>query len=180
LTNREAEWAALMRAARAGDAAAYERCLRGMATALRPFVRRGLIRAGRSGDAAEDVVQEILLAVHLKRQTWDDTRPIGPWLSAIARYKLIDELRRRGMDKHVPIDDFSDLLAADETPIDVGRDVARSLDALPAGQRNVLRSVALDGTSIADTAVKLSMSEGAVRVALHRALATLTKRSETP
>jgi RNA polymerase sigma-70 factor (ECF subfamily) len=177
---REIEWAALMRAARAGDAAAYDRCLRDMATALRPFVRRALARIGLSDDHAEDVVQEVLLAVHMKRHTWDETRPIGPWVAAIARYKAVDVLRRRGSRVYLPIEDFAEILPADDAPADPGPDVARSLEALPTRQRDVLRSIAVDGASIGETAARLAMSEGAVRVALHRGLTALAKHSDKP
>ena len=50
------------------------------------------------------------------------------------------------------------------------------LDTLPARQRDVVKSIAVDSTSIKATAAKLSMSEGAVRVALHRGLASLASR----
>jgi RNA polymerase sigma-70 factor, ECF subfamily len=40
----------------------------------------------------------------------------------------------------------------------------------------VLQSIAVESASIRDTATKFSMSEGAVRVALHRALASLTAK----
>jgi RNA polymerase sigma-70 factor (ECF subfamily) len=51
---------------------------------------------------------------------------------------------------------------------------------LPARQRDVLQSIAVDSASIKATAAKLSMSEGAVRVALHRGLANLTARLRKP
>ena len=54
----------------------------------------GLARAGQPVDQSEDIVQDILLAVHLKRHTWDANAPFAPWLFAIARNKLIDALRR--------------------------------------------------------------------------------------
>jgi RNA polymerase sigma-70 factor (ECF subfamily) len=180
VNRREFEWAALMRAARAGDAAAYERCLRDMANALRPFARRALARIGLSDDLAEDVVQEVLLAVHLKRHTWDETRPIGPWVAAIARYKAVDVLRRRGSRVHLPIEDFSEILRSEDAPADPGHDVARALDALPKRQREVVQSIAVDGASIGETAARLGMSEGAVRVALHRGLAALAKHAKGP
>jgi RNA polymerase sigma-70 factor (ECF subfamily) len=69
---------------------------------------------------------------------------------------------------------------ADEGPADFARDVARSLDALPARQRDVLQSIAVEGATIGETAARLGVSEGAVRVALHRGLATLAKRAEKP
>lgn len=176
MSEREAQWAALMRQANAGDAASYDACLHDFARALRPFVRRGLARAGREADT-EDVVQEILIAVHLKRQTWDESRPVGPWLYAIARYKMIDSLRRRGSRVEVPVDDLADVLAAEEAP-EPTRDseISRSLAGLPARQRDVVQCIAVDGHSIAETASQLKMNEGAVRVALHRGLASLARR----
>lgn len=177
MKGRDEEWAVLMRAAKAGDSAAYDRCLREMAQALRPLVRRGMYRTGANPAETEDVVQDILIAVHTKRHTWDETRPIGPWIAGIARYKIIDTLRRRGSRIEVPIEDFAEIIPAEAEPETASdRDVTRSLETLPEGQRNVVRSIAIDSMSIADTAQKLSMSEGAVRVALHRGLGALAKR----
>ena len=177
MKDREAQWSGLMRAGRAGDGAAYERVLREMAQALRPLVRRGLFRAGANPAETEDVVQDILIAVHLKRQTWDESRPLGPWIAGIARYKIIDAARRRGRRTDLPIDDFAELLPAEAEPeMASERDVTRSLDALPEGQRKVVRAIAIEGASIAVAATTLNMSEGAVRVALHRGLASLTAR----
>src|SRR5277367_6363609 len=59
---------------------------------------------------SEDIVQDILFAVHLKRHTWDPNAPFAPWLFAIARNKLIDALRRRGRRIFVNIDDFAETL----------------------------------------------------------------------
>jgi RNA polymerase sigma-70 factor (ECF subfamily) len=176
VSERETQWAALMRRANGGDAAAYDACLRDFARALRAYVRRGLSRAGREADT-EDVVQEILIAVHLKRQTWDESRPVGPWLYTIARYKMIDNLRRRGGRVEVPVEDYAEVLAAEDGPAP-GRDsdVSRSLETLPARQREVVQSIAVDGASISEAATKLKMNEGAVRVALHRGLASLARR----
>ncbi len=171
---REAEWSGLMRRANDGDAAAYERLLRTLAPVLRAAARRGLARAGKSDADAEDVVQETLLAIHLKRHTWDAAAPLGPWVRAIARNKLIDALRRRGRRIEMPIDDFADLLPdTTEQPSGIVGDVARNLGELPERQRNVVQAIAVEGVSIAETAVRLSVSEGAVRVALHRGLAAI-------
>src|SRR5436853_548694 len=74
------EWAGLMRAANAGDAMAYRRLLQALAPTLRSAARRRLARAGASESDAEDVVQETLLAIHLKRHTWIEADPIGPWI----------------------------------------------------------------------------------------------------
>jgi RNA polymerase sigma-70 factor (ECF subfamily) len=175
--DREDEWTGLMRSAISGDGAAYQRLLSAIAPVLRATARRGLARAGQPVDQAEDIVQDILLAVHLKRHTWDANAPFAPWLFAIARNKLIDALRRRGRRVFVNIDDFAEVIPGDVPEETVpAREVAVHLEALPARQRDVLQSVAVDSASIKATAAKLSMSEGAVRVALHRGLANLTAK----
>jgi RNA polymerase sigma-70 factor (ECF subfamily) len=177
LRERDDEWTGLMRSAIAGDSAAYHRLLRAVAPVLRAAARRGLARAGQPVDQSEDIVQDILLAVHLKRHTWDVTAPFAPWLFAIARNKLIDALRRRGRRIFVDIDDFAEKLPG-EAPAETASasEVAAQLQTLPARQRDVLQSIAVDSASIKDTAAKFSMSEGAVRVALHRGLASLTAK----
>jgi RNA polymerase sigma-70 factor, ECF subfamily len=165
---------ALMRLARQGDDAAYRRLLGQVATWLRVVVRRGLVSAGRGPSESEDIVQEALLAVHLKRETWDEQRPIGPWLRAIARYKLADHLRRRGFHDHVDIDEWSnapELAVEVEAPAAI--DSRRMLASLPERQRTIVQEISLEGHSAADVAGRLGMSEGAVRVALHRALKAL-------
>ena len=174
MRGREDEWTDLMRSAHAGDDAAYHHLLKSVAPVLRAGARRGLVRAGQSPDQAEDIVQDILLAVHLKRQTWKVDAPFAPWLFAIARNKLIDALRRRGRRVFVNIDDFAEVIPS-EQPAEMlpPGEVATHLAALPARQREVLQSIAVDSTSIKDTAAKMSITEGAVRVALHRGLARL-------
>ena len=112
---REEEWAAWMRAAIGGDEAAYRMLLQTLSSGLRAMVRRGFAQAGAPQGDVEDVVQETLLALHLKRNTWDPSQPLGPWVRAIARHKLIDALRRRGRRIHVPIEGVIDTLAAEET-----------------------------------------------------------------
>jgi RNA polymerase sigma-70 factor (ECF subfamily) len=174
---RENEWTDLMKAANAGDNAAYDRLLRAVAPVLRAASRRGLARAGQPMDQAEDIVQDILFAVHLKRHTWDPNAPFAPWLFAIARNKLIDALRRRGRRIFVNIDDFSETLPDEPAEETVpASTVTAQLGTLPKRQRDVLQSIAVDSASIKDTATKLSMSEGAVRVALHRGLTGLANR----
>ena len=177
MRERDDEWTAWMRQAVAGDGDAYHRLLKAITPVLRAASRRGLARAGQPPDQAEDIVQEILLAVHLKRHTWDANAPFAPWLFAIARNKLIDMLRRRGRRVFVNIDDFSETLAdTPPAPTVSAGEVEAQLKTLPQRQRDVLQSIAVEASSIKQTAEKFAMSEGAVRVALHRALASLTAK----
>ena len=172
---REEEWAAWMRAAIDGDEAAYRRLLEALSYSLRAAVRRGFAQAGASLGDVEDVVQETLLALHLKRNTWDPSQPLGPWVRAIARHKLIDALRRRGRRIQVPIESVLETLAAEESSSSgVDRqDAERLVSGLRGRQQEVVRSISLEGQSIRDVAQRLQMKEVAVRVALHRGLKTL-------
>ena len=84
---------ALMLAASGGDGAAYRALLDALARHLRAFLRR---RLARMPDEVEDLVQETLLAIHNQRHTYDPDQPLTAWVHAIARYKLVDMLRRHG------------------------------------------------------------------------------------
>lgn len=167
----EGTLAALMIAALGGDEAAYAEFLKLTARFVRTVVRRR-IGAGSAIDP-EDVVQETLLAVHLKRHTWRTGEPITPWLAAIARYKVIDAFRRRGSHVVIDIGDVEAVLAAPEVETVSERDVEQALAMLAPGQRSVVSAVTVEGHSIRETAARLGMTEVAVRVALHRGLAAI-------
>jgi RNA polymerase sigma-70 factor (ECF subfamily) len=157
-----------------GDKQAYHRFLVGVTPYLRAMARRRCEQFGAPASEAEDVLQEVLLAIHLKRGTWDVDRPIGPWLTTIVRNKLIDSLRRRGRRVNVPIEDFVDILEASDDTGDTDRmDAEQLLERLGDPQRDIVRSISLQGAGVRETAARLNMTEGAVRVALHRALKTL-------
>src|SRR5271163_4653158 len=142
-----------MQLAISGDNAAYHRLLKAVTPVLRAAARRGLARAGQPVDQSEDIVQDILLAVHLKRHTWDVNAPFAPWLFAIARNKLIDALRRRGRRVFVNIDDFAETIASEPVGETIPpSEVAVHLDGLPKRQRDVLQSIAVESASIKDTA----------------------------
>ncbi len=163
-----------MRRALGGDEDAYRQLLGQVAVWLRAVARRGLMRAGRGPEDCEDIVQETLLAVHLKRDSWNPALPIEPWLHAIARHKLIDHLRRRGFHDHLDIDDHAETLAAPDAPADhAGTDARKLLSSLPERQRRIVEEISIEGLSARDVGRRLGMNEGAVRVALHRALRRL-------
>lgn len=182
MKNREREWAEWMRASLNGDAASYSRLLEQLAPALRVTVRGAASRFSLPLADVEDIVQETLLAVHLKRHTWKQTEPLAPWLRAIARNKLIDNLRRRGRGGRVdvPLDGILETLAAPEpethlTPADADKLLA----AINGRQREVVRAIAVEGLTATETAARLGVSEGAIRVALHRGLAAIAAAFRT-
>lgn len=167
--------AALMRLALDGDESAYADFLRHGADAARRVIVHRL--GPSSAVSAEDVVQETLLAVHLKRHTWRSSEPILPWFMSIARYKMIDACRRRRVRISIPIDDLAEVLAAPEDADGFDRrQIERAVEGLSEGQKKVVRSIALDGRTIGETAAALAMKETAVRVAFHRGLTAIAAR----
>ena len=169
----ESELARLMRAAIGGDEKAYAEFLRRAACLVRGFARRKIVRGGID---PEDIVQETLLAIHLKRHTWQDDASLLPWLYAIARYKLIDAFRRQGRRVEIEIDEIAETFAQPEPETVSDREVHRALASLAPGQRSVVGAITVDGHSISETARNLGISEGAVRVALHRGLKAIAGR----
>jgi RNA polymerase sigma-70 factor (ECF subfamily) len=186
LEDREQRWAAWMRAANRGDAAAYSKLLAEMAGVLRAIAAKRLSGLGLDAHEAEDVVQEALIGIHQKRATWDETRPILPWVHAVARYKMLDSARRQGRLRRgrvsAPAEDFAEIVPAPEpaAPPGAADDAAKLLAALPPGQRRVVEAVAVEGLSHREAGARLGMQEGAVRVALHRGLKRLSALSAPP
>jgi RNA polymerase sigma-70 factor, ECF subfamily len=171
--NGETELARLMRAAIAGDERAYTEFLRRAACLVRGFAGRKVVQGGID---PEDIVQETLLAIHIKRHTWRDDAPVTPWLYAIARYKLIDAFRRRGRRVEIGIAEIMETFAEPERETVSERDIGRVLETLAPGQRSVVAAVSVEGLSIRETAKSLGMTEMAVRVALHRGLTAIAQR----
>jgi RNA polymerase sigma-70 factor (ECF subfamily) len=175
---REQRWAEAMRAERRGDAVAYERMLKEAANALRRSLAPRLVRVGLGAHEAEDLVQEILIGLHRKRNTWDPARSFLPWLHTITRYKLIDFMRHRRRDTRRRVDlALEDWVEIVESPADEADcstwEVDRHLAVLPVSQRKIVRAIAVEGASVRSVAQGLATSEGAVRVTLHRAIRRL-------
>lgn len=166
-----------MRAASRGDTTAYHQVLRTITPLLRKVVRaRG---AGLGPEGCEDVLQDVLLAIHRKRHTWKEDQPLRPWLYAIARHKVVDAFRARGSRVELSIDDFAEGLPAVETSDPtVGHDMEKVLNRLDPREADIVRAFGLNGETTAETAIRLNMSEGAVRVALHRALKSVVRLRE--
>jgi RNA polymerase sigma-70 factor (ECF subfamily) len=94
---------------------------------------------------------------------------------AIARYKLIDHLRRtRASLADAPIDDATEVMAQDDhAGVESAYDLGRLLAHLPDKMRRAIECVKVQGMSVAETAVLCGVSESAVKVNVHRGLKAL-------
>ena len=160
----------------AGDATAYHLFLRDLSAHLRAFLRKRLVQLP---DDVEDLVQESLLAVHIQRHTYDATQPLTAWVHAIAKYKLIDLLRRRSGREWLTDsldDEMEDLSSSDFEAADARRDLRQLLGELPDRQRLPIVHTKLEGLSVAEAARVTGMSESAVKVGVHRGLKALAAK----
>jgi RNA polymerase sigma-70 factor (ECF subfamily) len=172
MSDANIDWSGLMRAANSGNTDAYHELLRHLV----PFVRKIVVRSRARICAMdpEDLVQETLLAVHAYRHTWDEKRPVLPWVKAIARNKITDTLRRNRVSG-VPIDDLADTLATEPAAECHALDANRILALLKGRKREIVAAISLEDASIRQVAQRFGMSEGAVRVAFHRSLRALAR-----
>ena len=157
----------------AGDSAIYQVFLKELSAHLRAFLRR---RLSRLPDDVEDLVQEILLAIHNQRHTYDADQPLTAWVHAIARYKLVDLMRSRARREVLndSLDDSINVFTESETEVvDARRDLVKLLELLPDNQRLPIVHMRLEGLSVIETARVTGMSESAVKVGVHRGLKTL-------
>lgn len=170
-------WAAAMSAAQAGDRAVYAGLLREIALAVTRYCRRRL----PTPEDADDTVQDVLITIHKVRETYDPARPMRPWLVTITRRRIADRLRmlkRRGT--HVDLEaaenvTFDDSRANEaETRLSAG-ELRAAIAALPPGQRQALELMKLKEMSLAEASAVSGVSVSALKVATHRAIATLRR-----
>jgi RNA polymerase sigma-70 factor (ECF subfamily) len=172
----EVELDAVVRDARAGDARALGR----LYDAYRDRVAR--FAAGRLGDAerAEDVTSETFEAVLRNLASYRPGTDFEAWLFTIARRRVADHFRRRSRRREVALDETVQPAVGgpEEAVLSAERraEVAGAFGRLRADQQEVLALRVLGGLSAAQVGEVLGKSEGAVRVAQHRALRALKEQ----
>ncbi len=176
----EEELRTLMIMALDGHAASYHLFLQRVSLPLRAYLRR---RLNAVPDEVEDLLQETLLTIHAKRHTYRRDELLTPWLYAIARYKMIDFLRRHSRHEalHDPFDEATDWLeATDNEAHDSRKELDKLLEALPASQRLSIQHTKLDGLSVAEAAAMTGMSVSAIKVGVHRGMKALARMWKEP
>src|SRR5487761_829507 len=139
-----------------GDAPAHVALLKRLSTRLRAYFKNQLSRIARGPIEAEDLTQETLIAIHTRRHMYDRTQLFTPWVQAIARYRLMDYLRRtRVSARDIPIEELQDVLSAEETAGTDGRlDLESLLAQLPVKMRRAIELVKLKGLTTNEAAAE--------------------------
>lgn len=164
----EAGFVRLMIAAQAGDSRAYTVLLTEVQLWLERYFRRRVAAA-----QLDDLVQEVLLALHAKRATWDETRAFLPWLAAIARYRWVDHLRRVYRSAEDALEDQDSAEDSDEEAVLARMSLERLFVHLPQGQCEAIELVKIKGLSVTEAAARSGQSESLIKVNIHRGLRKL-------
>ncbi|MEH2513697.1 RNA polymerase sigma factor (sigma-70 family) [Nitrobacteraceae bacterium AZCC 1564] len=172
----DVDWTILMARAQDGDGMAYLRLLQ----EVTPYLRVLAARRYREPPDIEDAVQDVLLTVHAIRQTFDPTRPFGPWLVAIANRRFVDRLRRQGRRRarETPLtsehETFADVTTNLEERTD-GHGLEGAIENLPPVQKQAIELLKLKEMSLKEAASVTGLSIASLKVATHRALQSLRR-----
>lgn len=176
MATKDTAFETLMQAAQCGDKQAYAKLLSGITPLIRSFLHR---RLGPRDDN-QDVLQEVLLAIHKASHTYNTDRPFKPWMFAIADFKVKDYLRahyRKNAHTHVDFDEAENLIA---DPVTLGpssgEQLHEALSVLPEKQQTIVRLMKIEGYTASEVASQMDMSESAVKVSAHRAYKILKEK----
>lgn len=165
----EATLARLMAASQRGERAAYRVLLAEAGMWLERYFRRRV-----PPHELDDLVQDVLMALHTKRASYDPARPFLPWLAAIARYRWVDHLRKVYRQETELLLDGDASVDSDEDVVEARVSLERLFVHLPESQAEVIELVKIEGRSIQEAAAMTGQSESLVKVNIHRGLKRLS------
>ncbi len=149
-----------------GSDAAFSALYRRMVPRLTGYLHR----ICRDSSAVEDALQTTFIKVHRARQTYVQGAPLAPWILVIARRALYDELRAARARGEVLSDTgiLPDTALDDRGALDEARYLERALSALPGPYREAIELTKLQGLSGDEAARKLSTTQSAIKLRVHR------------
>ncbi|MEM1112815.1 MAG: RNA polymerase sigma factor [Pseudomonadota bacterium] len=173
--NDNARWSVMMAAAQQGDEQAY----RALLGELAEVIKRYMISRFGYYDQVEDCVQECLLAIHRARRSYDPKRPFKPWLFAIVRHKAVDSFRGQRRHQASSLDLASEEeLAISSQEMEDQLTQGQLIAALSPDYREAITLTKIIGLSSAEAAARLDISEGTLKVRVHRAIGRLKSMLE--
>ena len=175
--NKYAEITALLLAGGGGDSAAYAKFLNTITPMLRRMVSRKL-----SQSDVEDVVQEILISIHKARHTYDGERPLMPWISSIASFRIADHLRKHYAQMRnltCDIADYENILSDVTEDASDTESVEELLEDVPEKHKRILTLMHGEGYTAKEVGKRMGMNESAVKVVAHRAIKKIREKFGT-
>jgi len=158
--------ARLVEAAQRGDRAAF-----GDLYAQYARMVHGILLSRVARNDVEDLVHDVFLTAFERLQALRDPAAFGGWLAAIARHRAADHGRRSPRTVDLPdeigstTDDRTEALA-----------ILGVIRTLPDAYRETLTLRLVEGMTGPEIAARTGLTEGSVRVNLHRGFAQLRAR----
>jgi RNA polymerase sigma-70 factor, ECF subfamily len=172
----EADLQVLLHRTFAGDQSAYRELLTQLQLLLQKYVKKQLVQAGRTDHERDDIVQEALFAIHNRWSTYDRALPLTSWAYAIARYKLIDYLRKSNENaRMLSLAEIEPTPASDSYATDTAITLGRLVAMLPSNLRQSIELVRVRGLSIKEASIALGMPEGSIKANIHRGIKKMTE-----
>jgi len=166
-TSGSDELTGLVIAAQKGDRPAFDQLYRSHARMV-----HGVLMARVPRSDVDDLVQDVFMMAMQRIASLRTPAAFGGWLAAIARTRAIDHLRRQprttelveGMLEDVPAEDpdRSELMS-----------VLAAIERLPLAYRETLVLRFVEGMTGQEISLKTGLTEGSVRVNLHRGMKQL-------
>ncbi len=173
MTDPERSDAELLRAHAAGDPVAFETIVRRHRDRLWAVA----LRTMRDPEEAADALQDALISAYRAAGSFRGESAVTTWLHRIVVNACLDRMRRRQVRPTVPLPDEGPGEPADARDRMAERDTAMAIEEalgqLPIEQRAAITLVDIEGYSVADTAVMLSVAEGTVKSRCARGRARL-------
>ncbi|MGD0892594.1 MAG: sigma-70 family RNA polymerase sigma factor [Terracidiphilus sp.] len=145
----------------------------------------------RNEAEAEDAAQDTVIKVYRNLQNFRGDSQFRTWVLSIARNEGLGRLRKAASRREDSLDAGTDEQTGDYTPAiltswkevpstaleqkELGALLRQAIDGLPAIYRNVVLLRDIEEMDVRETAAALGVTEGAVKVRLHRARALLQK-----
>ena len=145
----------------------------------------------RNEAEAEDAAQETAIKVYLNLKNFRGDSQFRTWVLSIARNEGLGRLRKAGSRREDSLDAEMDETSGDYTPAiltswrevplealerkELGEMLRKAIEGLPEIYRNIVLLRDIEEMDVRETATALGISEGAVKVRLHRARALLQR-----
>ncbi|WP_165779480.1 sigma-70 family RNA polymerase sigma factor [Leptospira harrisiae] len=166
----------LMIEAQSGSSESYHILLSRVSVTLSKFLSRRIF----SVDDREDLLQEILIAIHNSRHTYLPSKPFHPWMYAIAKNLLFKYYKKINKQYSQLVDiEMNQLVSPNESSSDGREKVEKILlliQGLPRKQKEIVSMLKIQGLSVKEVSLKLRISESNVRVIAHRGYQTIRLR----
>lgn len=135
------------------------------------------LHALRDSAAAEDIAQEVFLALHQNLARLESPSHIRHWLARVTSHRCIDEIRKRGYRRGPALEEVSEPGQSDTDRDPLLRQRLRQMvAALPAPARLMILLRYQEEMDLAEIARTLDVPVQTVKSRLHRALALLREK----